>query len=134
MQAKISVGRMKRTRSIRYLDLFLGSDRKGEVRAQWSSLYQAFNRNQFRVDIEASQVTHGGVDMDKAESQLEALYGGMEDWCDANCTGFWTVDDNDEDLDKDAKDVTFELTFMFEVEDDLIRFIRDCALLTKLSN
>lgn len=133
MQAKISIERMGRIRKVRFNDLFVGNDPKGEVRAQWSSLYQSLHRNQFEICLDMKQVTSGGKEIDEATRDFTDMFDRMENWCNANCTGIWTVWDNEEELDQNATEVTIEVQIMFEHEEDLMRFIKDCALIAKLT-
>lgn len=133
MQAKISIGTMRRSRFVRYEDLFLGRDPKAEVRAQWSSLFQAFTRNKFMITLDMAQVTSGGRDVDEITDDYTKMFDRMEEWCDINCSGLWSIRDNEEDLDQNATEVSIEVHLMFELEEDLMRFIKDCAILMKLS-
>ena len=119
---------------MRYSDMFIGGNPKGEVRAEWSSLYQSFHRHKFMITLDSQQVPSGGKSFEEATDEFTRMFDRMEEWCDANCAGFWTIWDNDDEIDDDAPEVEFEIHFMFELEDDLIRYIRDCAILSKLSH
>lgn len=133
MQAKISIRQMSRSRQMRFENLFVGNDAKGEVRAQWSSLYQAFYRNQFMMLLDMKQMERGGRDIDEVTQDFTEMFERIESWCDANCTGLWTIWDNDAELNREAPNLLIEAIFMFEYEEDLIRFIRDCAVMMKLT-
>lgn len=118
---------------VRYSDLFLGNDLKREVRAEWSSLFQSLHRHKFMITLDAQQVQSGGQSIEEATDEYMKMFDHMEEWCDANCTGFWTTWDNEHEVDENATDAKLEIHFMFEFEDDLIHYIRDCAVLAKLS-
>lgn len=133
MQAKVKIGAMRRARHMPHSKLFLGDDPKQEVRTQWSSLYQAFHRNKFLINIEMAQVTHGGRSIEDITQDYGDMFSRMEEWCDANCTGLWSISDNEDEQDRDAMEASIDVHFMFEVEEDLIQFTRDCAVMMKLT-
>lgn len=134
MQAKIAINRMARLRKMDYKKLFVGNDVKGEVRTEWSSLYQNLHRHTFQIWLNMAQVPTGGVSIEEATDTFTEMFDTMEDWCDANCKGFWSVTDNEDELDDSASEITVEVNMMFELEEDLMRYIKDCALLAKLSH
>lgn len=118
---------------LRYSDLFVGNDVKGEVRSEWSNLFQALHRHKFLVTLDIKKANSGGKDIEEATTEYVQMFNHMEEWCDINCTGLWSTWDNEGEVSEDAPEVELEIHFMFEFEDDLIRFIRDCAVLAKLS-
>lgn len=133
MQAKISIAHFGRKRMIRFDDLFIGNDPKGELRTEWSSLYQAFHRNKFEIRLNLAQVTYDGLPIGEATSGYVEMFSRMEDWCNKNCVGLWTTWDNESEIDDNAVEVELEANFMFEHEDDLLRFIKDSAVLMRLT-
>ena len=133
MQAKVSIRHFRRSRFIRFTDMFLGSDTKKEVRAEWSSLLQTFHRNKFDVVMSFEKVASGGSHMDDVSDQFTEMFDRMEDWCEANCSGFWTVWDNEDEIDDNLEYLDLRASVMFEYEEDLMRFIRDCAVIQKLT-
>jgi hypothetical protein len=133
MLAEIKIDQMRRCRMIRYNDLFLGSSSTGEVRPVWSDLYQNFHRNKFLITIKIRKVHEGGRPIEDITTEYTDAFSQMEAWCDSNCSGFWTVWDNEDELDDGLPSSELKIQFMFEYEEDLIRYIRDCAVITKLS-
>lgn len=133
MLAEIKINQMRRCRQIRYNDMFLGNNSAGEVRSEWSDLSLKFQRNMFLITITVNKVKEGGKPIEEATAEYTEIFCKMEEWCDNNCAGFWTVWDNEDEVDADLPGNELKLKFMFEHEDDLILFIRDCAVLVKLS-
>ena len=133
MQAKVKIKHFRRSRFIRFTDMFIGHDTKNEVRAEWSSLQQTFHRNKFDVVLSFEKVATGGASVDDVSDQFAVMFDNMEDWCEANCSGFWTVWDNESEIDDESDYLDLRASMMFELEEDLMRFIRDCAVIQKLT-
>lgn len=96
---------------------------KDVPRPEFLDLYKTFLRNKVWLQFEKTQDVDE-LDEIRLTSLLEQrIVNSLEN----NCTGFWTVD-----FEEDDKTDTLSLFIMFEMEEDLLKFLKTDAIMFRL--
>lgn len=111
----------------------------GGIRAEWQSLYEKMLQNQVLMEFKTSE-----VNVQKGSYQdIKPMIMEIHEYCDKHCTGFWTYtrtysrafDYNQVSLTRQDKDHgAGRFIVHFEKEEDLEPFLKNCALVMKLSH
>jgi hypothetical protein len=131
--AELKITKSQRLRNIGYDELFVGNDKTGEVRSSWTSLYESMNRNKFHLQLHLSADRVEAIKSEHVTLAIEAM-DKLSTWCNDNCQGLWSSRDDSEEVETTGSLIIINLSVLFELEADLEKFMREYAVLIKLSH
>lgn len=111
------------------------------AKPEWSELAMAFKRNRIRLDFKVEGLS--GNNYYSMPIEFESIKDKVSDYCDKNCSGFWTwnIDyrslseyDHTNQRHTNTDKGRIDMTVQFEKTEDIEPFLKNCAVLLRLAH